>query len=173
MYSTPERDAARARDEAATRRIAINAGWRQEALLELRRTRSPWPIYLPDVDLLLSPLSVSSPPGKGIHFTMGLTRCDALQVGVGMSSAGPTGVFGVVGIWGRRAIKWYSDLRAWRSRDGELWFASEPNVPPRARVGFPLTGQRMRALPAPWSDDGEQMAGFARAERMLLGREAC
>ena len=171
MYLSPDERAALARDEAATKAIAINAGWRQEALLEFRRSASPFPAYIPDADLLLAPMTrlPNSPPD--IAFAMGLIRSDALLVGVGRDRYGLTGVYGKVGLWGRREVAWRSELRAWCSDARELWFASEPHVSVGDQIGFHLSHRRLSEAPPPWNNEADKLAGFARAERMILGRE--
>ena len=169
-YPTAEQAAAGARNEGAAGALAAYAGWiveRPACLPPGIRARS---LYAPVPDVLIVPLLDFADRGVGLTaYGLEVARCDVIVLAVGASSDHASSLYASVALWARPAPQWHLEMRAWCSRSGELWLASEPHVAIADQVAARLGGDRLRTADLPWIGEVDRKAGFARADNVLLG----
>jgi hypothetical protein len=169
-YHNAEHAAAGTRNEVAAKALAAHAGWNVERPACFPPAIRARALYAPVPDALIVPLVDYTDRGVALGaYGLEVGRCDVVVLAVGASSNGAPSLYASVALWARPAPQWHLEMRAWCSRSGELWLASEPHVAIAEQVAIRLGGDRLRTGDLPWLGEVDRKAGLARADNLLLG----
>ncbi len=145
--------------------LADKANWSLMHLGMAVQPRFAHHVYVPSADLVLLPTARPMGTAMGMmNPVMAATRADILVIRV--TNTVPRRVELAVAIWRSTERRWFVPMAPWLSDDG-LWIVPDPYHPAARAECFRVGTGRLKAGPAPWKDQAEQLAGRARADAWI------